>query len=122
MLLPKAQVAALAYFQKLFSLVPGLRQQLLADIEGETQRLISLLRVATEFADEPETLSAFLARPGCIPASYDPGGAHHVEAGEALLWCLGTTLGQDFTPEARAAWMQLHALLRERMLRAAPRA
>jgi hemoglobin-like flavoprotein len=110
---PKGQVAALAFLQKLFSLRPALQRQMPHEIESESRQLMSLLRVAADFADEPETLKLYLAKASRTALSYDPGGAHHAEAGEALLWSLATTLGENFTPEVRKAWADLHATMGE---------
>lgn len=110
---PKARVAALAYFQRLFTLNPALRSQLGADLDAESDQLMALLREATDCADQPKRLQTLMTAPHRCCASFDVGGAHHGETGEALLWSLGTTLGHEFTPEARVAWAQLHAALGE---------
>ena len=116
---PKASVAVLAYYQKLCALNPGLRAQLQSHLDDESTRLMELLRAAADLADQPGRLRAMLARPGSGCASYDAGGVHHAESGEALLWSLSTTLGKEFTPEARGAWAALHSTLGE-LARARP--
>ena len=110
---PKAPVAVLAYYQKLCALNPALRGQLQSHLDDESARLMALWRAAADFADQPGRLRAMLARPGSGCASYDAGGAHHAESGEALLWSLATTLGKEFTPEARGAWAALHSAMGE---------
>ena len=110
---PKASVAVLAYYQKLCALNPALRAQLQSHLDDESARLMALWRAAADFADQPGRLRAMLAKPGRGCASYDAGGAHHAESGEALLWSLATTLGKEFTPEARGAWAALHSTMGE---------
>lgn len=110
---PKARVAALAYYQRLFALNPTLLLQSERELETESERLLKLLQEATALADRPQQLRALLARPGGGCASYDAGGRNHDVAGEALLWSLSTTLGREFTPEARTAWAGLHAMVGE---------
>jgi hemoglobin-like flavoprotein len=39
--------------------------------------------------------------------------------GEALLWTLGKSLGEGFTPEVRAAWTAAYTLLSGVMIEAA---
>ena len=108
---PKARIAALAYYQRLFTITPALRSRLPPDIDLESDKLMALLRTAADFADRPRMLQSFLTTQGQGCASYDAGGEHHAAAGEALLWSLATTLGREFTPEARAAWAELHAAM-----------
>ena len=110
---PKASVAVLAYYQKLCALNPALRAQLQSHLDDESARLMALWRAAADFADQPGRLRAMLAKPGRGCASYDAGGAYHAESGEALLWSLATTLGKEFTPEARGAWAALHSTMGE---------
>ncbi|MBM3844906.1 MAG: hypothetical protein FJ405_01295 [Verrucomicrobia bacterium] len=117
---PKARVAALAYFQKLFSLNPRLRPGTDFNLEAESEKVLAVWRAAIEFADEPRLLKPWLCTPGQRCFSYDPGGKCDRESEEALLWSLSTTLGCEFTPEARAAWVRLHAVVGE-VSRSVPR-
>ena len=116
---PKFQIAALAFHQRLFAISPDLRSRLRSNIDSESQELMAMLCVVVDFADRPAVLRTLLADPDFGCASYDAGPAYHQVVGEALLWSLAMTLGQDFTPEARAAWAELHALVGE-MLRNRP--
>ena len=43
---------------------------------------------------------------------------HYAMVGEALLWALGPTLGDDFTPATRAAWAKAHGLIASTMIEA----
>lgn len=110
---PKFQIAALAFHQRLFALSPALRSRLRSNIDAESEELMALLRVVVDFADRPAMLRTVLADPGVGCASYDAGAEYHEVVGEALLWSLAMTLGQAFSPEARAAWANLHALVGE---------
>jgi hemoglobin-like flavoprotein len=110
---PKFQIAALAFHQRLFALSPALRSRLRSNIDAESEELMALLRVVVDFADRPAMLRTVLADPDVGCASYDAGAEYHEVVGEALLWSLAMTLGQSFTPEARAAWAELHALVGE---------
>jgi hemoglobin-like flavoprotein len=110
---PKFQIAALAFHQRLFAISPALRSRLRSNIDAESEGLMELLRAVVDFADRPAVLRTILADPDIGCASYGAGPEYHQVVGEALLWSLGMTLGQDFTPEARAAWAALHGLVGE---------
>jgi hemoglobin-like flavoprotein len=106
---PKAKVAALAYYQRLFATHPELRAQLRADLDTETRRLMELLRAATEFADQPAMLQSYLSVPGRSCPGFDASAPHLPAAGDALLWSLDATLGGELSPETRVAWAALHS-------------
>ncbi|HAV64609.1 MAG TPA: hemin receptor [Verrucomicrobiales bacterium] len=99
---PKARVAAMAFYQRLFARRPELRAHVQPHWEEEADKFVALLRTAATFADEPGAVRPLLSALG--------RGQREV-VGEALLWALATTLGRDFTPEARDAWAALNAEL-----------
>jgi hemoglobin-like flavoprotein len=55
------------------------------------------------------------ARFGVRPSHYDA-------MGEALMWSLECKFGASFTPELRASWRALYALVQAEMLRAGAQA
>ena len=72
-----------------------------------TMQLMNLLRAATALADQPLALQAKFARDGTRLFHPEAGQGNRAAVDEALLWSLGTTLGREFTPEARVAWAAL---------------
>lgn len=107
---PKSGVAALAFYQRLFALDPSRRALWRGDIETEAEQWMNLLREAAELADQPRALQARFGGAGArwFRAGGTPPSA---PVGEVLLWSLSTTLGKDFTPEARTAWAALVAVM-----------
>lgn len=118
---PKSGVAALAFFQRLFTLDPNLRALISGDIDAEAGQLMTLLRAATNLADQPRALQAKFARDGRRLFHQGEGQASRAAVGEALLWSLGATLGREFTPEARVAWATLVATATENCAQASRR-
>jgi hemoglobin-like flavoprotein len=108
---PKSGVAGLAFFQRLFALDPSLRALISGDIDAEAEQLMTLLRAATNLADQPRALQARFARDGTRLFALGAGKENRAAVGEALLWTLDTTLGREFTPEARVAWVAWVALM-----------
>ena len=113
----KSRVVPLAFYQRLFTLNPSLRPQRRFDIDAESDRFMALLKTAADFADRPQLLRAMLGEREKSGASFGPVGEQHSIAGEALLWALATTLGREFTPEARVAWSELHNAMAQMMHR-----
>jgi hemoglobin-like flavoprotein len=69
--------------------------------------------------------------PGLIPAVKDLGArhltygataAHYDVVGAVLLWTLEQGLGDDFTPDIRAAWIKVYDILAATMLAGAAEA
>lgn len=110
---PKSGVVALAFFQRLFALDPSLRELISSDIDAEADELMRLLRAATTLADQPRALQAKFAREDTRLFKLGAWQDNREAVGEALLWSLGTTLGREFTPEARVAWATLVAAATE---------
>ncbi len=107
---PKSDVAALAFFQRLFALDPSMRALVQGDdIDAEAGHWMDLLRAASELADQPRALQARFARDDARLFQASAAQGRRAAVGDALLWSLGTTLGREFTPEARAAWAALVA-------------
>lgn len=107
---PKSDVAALAFFQRLFALDPSMRALVHGDdIDAEAGHWMDLLRAASELADQPGALQARFARDDARLFQASAGRERRAAVGDALLWSIGTTLGREFTPEARAAWVALVA-------------
>jgi hemoglobin-like flavoprotein len=115
---PKSGVAGLAFFQRLFALDPSLRALISGDIDAEADELMRLLRAVTTLADQPRALQVKFAREDMPLFKSGAWRDHRETVGEALLWSLGTTLGREFTPEARVAWVALMSAATENRPRA----
>jgi hemoglobin-like flavoprotein len=116
---PKAQVAALIFYKRLFELDPSLRHLFRHDIEEQATKLMQMLTAAVRLLDRPETLLPVLEDLGRRHVRYGVRDEHYDTVGEALLWMLGETLGPDFTADACDAWASLYTLVATTMQRAA---
>lgn len=107
---PKSNVAALAFYQRLFALDPSLRVLVRSDnLDAEAEHWMALLRAASDLADQPRALQARFTRDDTRLLRVSTARDQQAVVKEALLWSLGSTLGREFTPEARAAWETLVA-------------
>src|SRR5262245_34715124 len=99
LLRPKARVAALAFYQRLFALDPSLRPLFHTAIEVQAEKLIAMLQTATDLAGQPAILEPILTSLGERHVGYGVRMEHYATVGEAMLWALGSTLAEEFTPE-----------------------
>ncbi len=119
---PIADVAADLFYDRLFELDPSLRPLFPADLREQKKKLMTMLRVAvTGLRDTPSILPAVQAL-GRRHATYGVQPAHYAVVGAALLDTLGKCLGDDFTPDVRAAWGDVYGLLSQVMQAAAAEA
>lgn len=116
---PIANIAALAFYKRLFELDPSLRFLFRSDIEEQATKLMQMLAAAVRLLEKPETLIPVLEDLGRRHVGYGVRDEHYDTVGEALLWMLGETLGPDFSPAAREAWAALYGLVATTMKRAA---
>ena len=116
---PIANIAALAFYKRLFELDPSLRYLFRSDIEEQATKLMQMLAAAVRLLEKPETLVPVLEDLGRRHVHDGVRDEHYDTVGEALLWMLAETLGTDFSPAAREAWASLYTLVATTMKRAA---
>jgi hemoglobin-like flavoprotein len=119
---PQAEVTALVFYRRLFTLQPSLRRLFLGDIRTQSQKLMQMLRVIVESLDAPDVLVAMLEAMGARHAGYGVEDAHYDMVGEALLGAFAEGLGDEFTAEAREAWTKAYGFIAETMQRGAMKA
>jgi nitric oxide dioxygenase len=124
-----ARGAALAevFYQRLFEIAPHYRRLFASDLGPQQRKLFAMLQLIVRALDWPEQ-----AWSQSVPVDDDPFlvilelGRRHAEryhvpdtayddVNTALLATLETGLGRAFTPEVRAAWTRLYALIAKTM-------
>jgi hemoglobin-like flavoprotein len=119
---PRANVAALVFYRRLFELDPNLRPLFSAEIEEQGRKLMQMLAAAVRLLEKPESLVPVLQDLGRRHVGYGVRDEHYDTVGEALLWMLGETLGPVFTAPAREAWASLYGVVAATMKSAAAEA
>ena len=105
---PRAAIAALMFYQRLFTLDPSLRQLFQHDIEQQGKKLMQALRFAVTTLDNPRELQPVLESLGRRHFYYGVEERHYDTVGMALLDALAHLLGPDFTPEVKEAWVEIY--------------
>jgi hemoglobin-like flavoprotein len=116
---PKAHVAALIFYQRLFTLDPSLRPLFQRDIERQGEKLMQALRFAVDTVEQPRALLPALESLGRRHVYYGVKESHYDTVGTALMDTLQHLLGNAFTAEAKEAWAAIYSLMAETMKRAA---
>lgn len=102
------------FYQRLFELQPHLRQLFQGDMVKQSQKLLDMLRSIINNLERPD-----------VPSIQELGSKHKTDykvkntdynaVGEALIWTFEATMGEDFTPELRQAWVTAYGLLAQTM-------
>ena len=113
--IPIAGTAAELFYGRLFELDPTLRPMFRGDMREQGRKLMQMLAVAVHGLDRlHESLPAIRAM-GRRHAGYGVTDEHYDTAASALLWTLEQGLGEQFTPDVKAAWVSVYTMLANAM-------
>lgn len=118
-IIPISETAADLFYQRLFELDPALRPLFKGDMKDQGRKLMHMIAAAVHGLDQPETILPVIQNLGKRHAGYGVQTRHYDTVGAALLWTLEQGLGEDFTPEIKAAWTETYRLLAGTMQNAA---
>lgn len=105
----KAQIAALAFYRRLFELAPEVRPLFRASIEEQASKLMEMLALAVNLTDRPGSLETELRQLGARHVVYGVQDDQYDVVGRALMDMLSDVLGSDFTAATRAAWTEFYS-------------
>ena len=109
--------AATIFYARLFTTAPQLRAMFKSDLEAQKAKLMSSLAQIVDFYRVGVDPTGYLTRLGRGHKSYGAQRAHFDTVGDALIFTLAQVLGEDFTPEIRAAWLEAYAEVASVMVR-----
>ncbi|HSM60506.1 MAG TPA: globin domain-containing protein [Longimicrobiales bacterium] len=108
------------FYARLFELDPDLASLFAAtDMDPMRAKFADTIRMLLTALDDGTALLPLARRSGERHAVYGVRDRDYRTGGEALLWALARELGDDFTPEVRAAWAEAYTRLADAMARAA---
>ena len=119
--LPIRDLAAELFYGKLFELDPSLKQLFKGDMNAQGRKLMTMIGVAVANLDRPETLMPVLKGLGARHGGYGVKDQHYDTVAAALLDTLHRGLGEAFTHEVKAAWIDVYGVLAGTMKAAAAR-
>jgi len=116
---PYSAQAAELFYRRLFMLEPALRPLFRGDLRRHGQQLMDALAWAVRGLQDRASLVVSLQELGQRHAGYGARPEHYDIVGEALLWTLHQSLGEEFSQEVRDAWVAAFSLMAGIMLDAA---
>jgi nitric oxide dioxygenase len=112
MIAPTADAAAACFYENLFDLDPSLRPLFSkTDMATQHQKLVAALMAVVSSLEDLSTIVPTLRSLGRKHVHYGVTAAHYDTVATALLRTLEQALGDDFTPEVKAAWTVAYALI-----------
>jgi hemoglobin-like flavoprotein len=117
--LPVGDTFAELFYGKLFALDPTLRQLFKDDLVEQGRNLTAMLSVAAANIGHPDKIQYAVRQLGKRHAAYGVQPKHFETVETALLFALEHALIDVFTPDVRAAWRGVYALLSRTMLEGA---
>ena len=108
---PIADTAADIFYDKLFEIDPGSRALFPEVMTDQKKKLMQMIGVAVNGLKDLDAIVPAVQELGARHKGYAVTDAHYDSVATALLFTLGKGLGDDFTPEAEAAWTETYGLL-----------
>ena len=112
------EAAAELFYDRLFTLDPGLRGLFHGDMQEQRRKLMSMITIVVNGLMDIEPLLPTIRALGVRNAGYGVRPEHYDVVGEALLWTLAQGLGDDFTDDVKQAWTDAYGLLSSTMIQA----
>lgn len=109
--LPIRDTAAALFYERLFETTPEVRPLFTGDMTEQGRKLTTMLNTVVTRIDDLEGLVPAVQDLGRRHVGYGVSAAHYDDVGEALLWTLGTGLGEAFTDDVRSAWTTAYTTL-----------
>lgn len=116
---PIADQAAALFYTQLFTMDPDLKPLFKGDMEEQGRKLMKMIGVAVRGLDDLDALVPAVQQLGKRHVGYGVKDEHYETVGGALLWTLEQGLGDDFTPDTKAAWTVVYGVLADTMKAAA---
>lgn len=118
-LAPSADHVAVLFYGRLFEIAPEVKPLFKSDMTEQGNKLMTMIAVAVNGLPKLETIVPAVQDMGVRHNEYGVEPEHYDSVGAALLWTLEQGLGDDFTPEVKAAWTETYVTLATVMKEAA---
>jgi hemoglobin-like flavoprotein len=112
----QSEIVPLIFFQRLFTTAPTLQPMFRGDMETQSQRFFTALRVIVASIDDNERLQKYLTPLAARHRHYGVRAWQYENFGEALLWTFSEVLGRQFTPSMMLAWREAYRLISRLMV------
>jgi len=104
------------FYSKLFSDNPAVKKMFPPKMEEQYKKLMDMLSIIVARLDRIDELADDIAAMAQRHVQYGVRPGHYKLVGKALLWTLQQGLGNDWTKDVEAAWLQCYTLLADTMI------
>lgn len=108
---PIAPQAAALFYGRLFEIAPEVKPLFKGDISEQGKKLMGTLAVVVNGLKDLDAIVPAAQTLARRHVAYGVTAAHYAPVGAALIWTLEQGLGEGFTPEVKAAWVEAYTLL-----------
>lgn len=108
---PIADAAADIFYDRLFEIAPDTRALFPEVMTDQKKKLMQMIGVAVNGLRDLDAIVPAVKDLGARHVGYNVTEAHYDSVGAALIFTLEKGLGDDFTPETKAAWVETYGLL-----------
>lgn len=113
------QAVARLFYGRLFEIDPSSKPLFRSDLEVQGAKLVTMLAMVVNGLDRLEPLLPAVEGLARRHVGYGVSERHYPSVGAALVWALEEALGERFTREMRAAWIEAYSILSTTMIAAA---
>ena len=109
-LLPAGDLAPVdEFYRRLFELAPEVRPMFKRDMHLQAKKFSDTFAWVIAHLEHPHELCQELRALGARHSEYGVKIDQYAPVGSALIWMFQRTLGDRFTPEMEAAWLEFYA-------------
>ena len=116
LILPLADTFVAMFYDRFFAAEPEARPLFTTDMQIQRMKVIDMLALAVHGLDDPDAIQEELSSLGHRHVDYRVEVHHYASMNDAILDALGDCLGEQFTPEIRAAWAKALDLVTQIMI------
>lgn len=116
---PISDQAAEIFYTKLFDLDPTLKPLFKGDMKEHGSKLMSMIGTAVHGLNNLDAIVPVVQNLGRNHVGYGVKDGHYDTVGSALIYTLETGLGDAFTADVKAAWVEVYTVLATTMKDAA---
>ncbi len=114
-LVPAVDAVGRTFYQRLFATRPGMRAFFRGDMEDQSRALMAMIELIIKTLDLHDKLVPLIHFLGERHAAFGIKSQHYAPFGEALVETQALTLGDEFTPDVRRAWVAAYAFMADNM-------
>jgi nitric oxide dioxygenase len=108
---PSAESVATTFYDRLFEIAPHLRSMFKNDLKDQGRKLMQMLAMVVSGLDRFSQLAPAVEGLGERHGTYGVCNEDYAPVGEALLWTLKHSFGDEFTLELEEAWTNAYVAL-----------